>query len=109
MVIFVLVHNVLFGLACLLIAQKIWQFRCKLISITDTIVHVEAVMTGFFHAAPHAILKGQSGASQLRDRYQQLGIQFERIQQIMSLLNVGQSLWRYRSRGRRQEGKGKRG
>lgn len=98
MIIFVVIHNLLFGLACLWIARTMWQVRSKLISITNTLDYVDAVMTGFFSAAPAAILKGQSSAGQVRDRYRQLGIQFDQIQRIMSLLNTGQSLWRYRPR-----------
>lgn len=101
MVIFVVVHNILFGLACLMVARRLWKFRCKLISITNTIIYVEQAVYNVLYPAPHAIYKAQSSTSQLRDRYQQLGVQFERVQKILSLLSVGQALWRYRPKGRR--------
>ncbi|NJP09868.1 MAG: hypothetical protein HC866_10595 [Leptolyngbyaceae cyanobacterium RU_5_1] len=96
MVIFVVITNVLIGLVCLFIAWKVGQFRRTLARATDTLLSVEQAIHHVLYPAPDAIRKGQVGTNQLRQRYQQLGLQLERVQRILSLLSLGQILWRRR-------------
>jgi len=96
MVAFVVIHNFLVGLVCLMVARRIWQFRCNLAVIADRILAVERAVDHVLYPAPNAIRKAQAGANRLRNRYEQLGIQYARIQQIMSILSISQLFWRYR-------------
>jgi len=56
---------------------------------------VEQAVHRVLAPAPKAIQKAQATTSHLRDRYQQLGIQYERVQQIISILSVAQLFLRY--------------
>ncbi|MBF2029399.1 MAG: hypothetical protein IGS48_22005 [Oscillatoriales cyanobacterium C42_A2020_001] len=79
-----------------MIAGQIWKFRNKLATISDQILAIERAVDRILYPAPAAIRKAQMGTSRLRDRYEQLGIQYARVQQIISILSVGQLFWRYR-------------
>lgn len=91
----VVVANFLFGIACLWIAIKIWRFRCKLAIISDRILGVEQAVHRVLYPAPNAIHKAQAGTSKLREKYAQLGVQYERVQQIISILSLVQLFMRY--------------
>lgn len=95
MTILVLTYNFLFGVACLLIAKRLWAFKCKLSSLTDQILGVEQAIHQVLYPAPRAIMKAKTGTSWLRDRYQQAGIQYERVQQILGILSLAQLILRY--------------
>lgn len=96
MVTFVVIHNFLVGFACLVIARQIWKFRNKLATISEQILAVERAVDRILYPAPATIRKAQVGTSRLRDRYEQLGVQYARVQQIISILSVGQLFWRNR-------------
>lgn len=94
-VVLVVLNNFLFGIACLWIARRVWQFRRKLAKISDQILGVEQSVHGVLYPAPEFILKGKTSTSKLRDRYAQLGVQYEKIQQILSILSLMQLFLRY--------------
>jgi len=79
-----------------MVARRIWRFRCQLAIIAERILDVERAVDHVLYPAPNAIRKAQASTSQLRDRCQQLGAQYARIQQIVSILSIGQLVWRYR-------------
>lgn len=91
----VIAHNILFGIACLLIAKRIWMFKRKLAAISEQILGIERAIDRVLNPAPRVIMKAKAGTSQLRDRVQQLGLQYERFQQIVSILSLAQLFLRY--------------
>lgn len=95
MTILVLIYNLLFGIACLLVAKKIWAFKCRLSTLADQILGVEQAIHRVLYPAPNAIIKAKTGTRSLRDRYQQAGIQYERVQQILGILSLAQLILRY--------------
>jgi len=107
---FVLVGNVLIALVCLFVAWRLWQLKLKLVQVNETLLSVEQAVHNVLYGAPEAITKGQSGISQLRQQYQKLEVQLQRMQQAIALLGLGQTLWRQRdwrsqrSRSPRQAG-----
>lgn len=54
------------------------------------------------YGAPQAIMKGQLGIYRLRQRYQGLELQLQRLQMVLSLLSFGQMAWSRISPTRRQ-------
>lgn len=96
MVVFVVAVNFLIGLACLFIARKIWQVKRKIAAINERLIHIEIVIGRVLQPAPNAIMKAQRGTGRLRDRCEQLGIKYEQLQKIVSILSLGQAFWRYR-------------
>ena len=93
--ILVVTYNFLLGIAFLWIARRIWQFHGRLALIAEQILAIEQAVYRALHPAPNAIRKAQAGTSYLRDHYEQLGIQYERVQQIISILSLGQLFLRY--------------
>lgn len=94
-VVLIVLNNFLFGIACLWIARKIWRFRLKLARITDQILGIEQAVHRVLYPAPGYIVKAQKGTSQLRERYAKLGVQYEKVQQILSILSLAQLFLRY--------------
>lgn len=95
LVILVVVFNFLLGVACLWIAARIWQFRQTLAVIADRILGVEQAIHQVLYPAPNVIRKAQTGTNRLREYYARLGIQFERVQRIISILSLVQLFMRY--------------
>jgi hypothetical protein len=96
MVNFVLVANGIIGLVCLLIAWKLWKLKCYLAHAADKLTTAERNVHRVLYPAPEFILRGQSGTSHLRRNLADLEPQIQRIQQLMSLLSMGQLLWQRR-------------
>lgn len=94
-VVLVVINNFLFGIACLWIARRILQFRRKLAKISDQILGVERAVHRVLYPAPGYLAKAQMSTSKLRDRYAKLGVQYEKIQQILSILSLAQLFLRY--------------
>jgi hypothetical protein len=94
-VVLVVVNNFLFGIACLWIARRIWKFRLKLAKISDQILGIERAVHRVLYPAPGYITKAQMSTSKARDRYAKLGVQYEKIQQILSILSLAQLFLRY--------------
>lgn len=95
LVIVVTTYNFLFGLACLMIAKRLWRFQHKVAIIADRILSVEQAVHRVLYPAPNALRRAQASTSRLRDYYHQLGIQYERVQQIISILSLAQLFLRY--------------
>jgi len=94
-VVLVVLNNFLFGIACLWIARRVWRFRVKLTKISDQILGIEQAVHRVLYPAPGYIVKAQIGTNKLREHYARLGIQYERIQQILSILSLAQLFLRY--------------
>lgn len=94
-VVLVVLNNFLFGIACLWMARRVWQFRRKLARISDQILGIEQAVHRVLYPAPGYLVKAQMSTSKLRDRYAQLGVQYEKIQRILSILSLAQLFLRY--------------
>jgi hypothetical protein len=96
MVTFVVLANGLIGVVCLFVALKIWQFRRKLAQITETMLMVERVIHRALNPAPNAILKAKGGTYRLRQNYERLGIQIQKIEGLLVLFRLGEIVWQRR-------------
>lgn len=96
-IVVVIVVNVLISLVCLWVAWQVWNLRRTLAGVADALLsYAESTYSGL-HGAPPNIAIGEKGVRQLRRQYAQLEPQLQRLQQILGLLRLGQSLWRQRS------------
>ncbi len=87
----VLVLNALLTLICLLSAWQVWKLRRTLRKVADTLSRVERSTHNLLHGAPEAILKGQMGTAQLRERYAKLAPQLQQAQLALRLVSWGGS------------------
>lgn len=92
----VLVSNVVIGLCCLFAAWQVWRLKQRLAQAADTLLAVERAVHRVLYSAPEAIQKGHLGIHQLRQRYRGLEPQFQRAQQALALISLGQTLWQRR-------------
>jgi hypothetical protein len=90
----VVVLNVLISLICLYVAWRVWNLRRALAAAADVLTIAERNTYAVLHGAPNAISNGQVGVQGLRERYQQLEVQLQKVQQVLTLLGLGQSVWR---------------
>ncbi len=98
MVTIVVVLNVLISLVCLYVAWQVWNLRRTLVAVVNAIAIAERNTYAVLHGAPDAIDKGQLGVHTLRERYQQLELQLQQVQQVLTVLGLLQSLLRPRLR-----------
>lgn len=94
MVTVVVVLNVLISLLCLYVAWQVWNLRRTLAAVVNAIAIAERNTYTVLHGAPNAIYKGQLGVHGLRERYQQLELQLQQVQKILTVLGLLQSLLR---------------
>lgn len=94
MVTVVLILNGLIALLCLYGAWQVCRWRSILATAADALIAAERATHRVLHTAPQAIATGQIGSSQLRQQYQLLSLQLQQVQQILSLLGLGQLAWR---------------
>ncbi len=94
MVTVVVVLNVLISLLCLYVAWQVWNLRRTLAVVVDAITIAERNTYAVLHGAPNAISKGQLGVHGLRERYQQLELQLQQVQKVLTVLGLLQSLLR---------------
>ena len=98
MVTIVVVLNVLISLVCLYVAWQVWNLRRTLVAVVDALTIAERNTYAVLHGAPNAIYKGQLGVHGMRERYQQLELQLQQVQQVLTVLGLLQSLLRPRLR-----------
>ena len=84
--------NVLISLLCFYVAWQLWNVRRALAVAADAVANAERDTYNVLHGAPNAIGQGQVGIQGLRVSYQQLEIQLQRVQQVLALLSLVQSL-----------------
>lgn len=85
--------NVLISLLCLYVARQVWNLRQVLSSTADAVLLAERNTYKVLHPAPEMISQGQVGVGRARDSYQQLEVQLQKIQQILTLLSLVQTVW----------------
>jgi hypothetical protein len=100
MVTVVIVLNCLIACVCLFAAWQMLKLRRKLAGIANMLIAAERSTHAVLSKAPNTVIKGQSGIYQLRQRYQQLEPQVQRLRQVMVLLRLGQTIWLWRSPNR---------
>jgi hypothetical protein len=91
----VLILNGLIALLCLYVAWQLCRLRSVLANAADALTIAERTTHRVLYNAPEAIGSGQLGSFQLRQRYRLLSLQLQQVQQVLSLLGLGQVVWRY--------------
>lgn len=97
MVQFVVITNVVLGLICLRLAQTLWQLKLRLTKIAGTTLAVEQYFYRLLYNAPNKLNKTTLSVNRARYSYQGLEQKLQKIQKLLALLNLGQSLWRQQS------------
>jgi hypothetical protein len=62
--------------------------------VANAIYKYENIIDKVLRGAPNAISKGQLGVKQLRHKQKQLAPQIQRVRLVLSLLGLGQQVWR---------------
>ncbi len=96
MVTFVVIHNFVLGILCLIVAWKMGKLRRKLSYYAERLVRIEQIVYNYLHPAPDKFLKAYTGTLRLRQTYARLELKVEQMQQILKILSLGQLLWRWR-------------
>lgn len=94
MVSFVIVTNVVLGLICLRLAQTLWAIKLRLTKIAGTTLAVEQYFYQLLYSAPTKLNKATLSVNKARYSYQGLEQKLQKIQKFLSLVSLGQSLWR---------------
>lgn len=93
----VVVLNVLISLLCLYVAWQVWNLRRALRATAAAVLLAERNTYNVLHGAPEAITQGQVGIGGARDSYQQLELQLQKVQQVLTLLSLVQKVWGLRT------------
>jgi len=94
MVFVVVTINLTLALMLLYGAWRVRKLQRPVARLADVISRFERSTHRVLHRAPYAISKGQVGIYRLRQKQQQLEPQLQRIQQVLTLLGLGQQVWR---------------
>jgi hypothetical protein len=94
MVTTVVIFNLLVSLICLFVAWRVWKLRLALAAAADVLASVERSTYSVLHGAPRGIINGQIGTRGLRERYQGLEPQLQKLQQVLQLLGLAQTVLR---------------
>jgi hypothetical protein len=97
MVTLVVIFNLLLALLNFYVAWRVWRMRRVISGVTHIITVAERNTRGGLQVAPRAIAKGESGTKALRQQYQRLELQLERLGQILALIGLGQQILRRRA------------
>lgn len=98
MVVVVVICNLLIAGVCLYVAWQVWKLRKALAAAADALVIAERSTYAVLHGSPEFVLRGQGGTHHLRQQYRQLELQIRKVEQILSLLGVGQIVWQWYAR-----------
>ena len=98
MVTVVFIGNLLISLGNLYVAWRIWKFRQAIAKVTTILTKVERRIHLVLSPAPGAIAKGEKGTHHLREHYQKLELQMQRVEQVLLLINLGYRIWQRQSR-----------
>ena len=94
MVTVVVILNLLITLLCLYVAWRMWQLRRVLAKATDALIAAEHSTHKVLNDAPEFVLRGQTGVAHLRKQYLRAAVQLQKAQQILTLLGLGQFVWK---------------
>ncbi|MBE9227197.1 hypothetical protein IQ264_17355 [Phormidium sp. LEGE 05292] len=102
MIAIVVTINILIALFNFYLAWRIWQIRRSIAGATRAILAADRNTYNVLHNAPKTIIIGQKGTKSLREQYQKLEIQLEKLGQVLGILNFTQQFWQKRARQNRQ-------
>lgn len=97
MVVAVIVTNVVIALGCLYAAWQVWQIRRALSKTADAVLSYERACHSGLSGSPEALYKAQRGVGELRQQYQKLGPQIQRVRQVLALVGLGRAAWQRRA------------
>jgi hypothetical protein len=89
----VVILNVLLAVYLLRLTLHVWRLRQKFSRAANALIVAEQRTHAVLHKAPQAILQGQVGSRELRERYQQLEQYYQRASQALAVLAMGRSLF----------------
>ncbi len=98
MVTAVIVINILISLFCFYLVRRLCKIRRQVARAANAVLAAERHTHRVLHRAPQAIIKGQHGTGNLREKYQHLQQQLNQVQTIITLLNWGQKRLRRNAR-----------
>lgn len=93
MVTIVVIFNLIIALILLYVAGRVWLIRQKLKRINNTLIAVERSTQAALAGTPNAIYQGQTSIYQLKQGNEPLELQIQRMNQVLSLLSIGQQIW----------------
>lgn len=93
MVIIVIIINIFISLVCLSLARKIWMLRLTINRVEKKLILIENRTRLVLEKAPDFIDSGQRGASQLRQKYNQLQVQQQQLEQALGLISLAVKVW----------------
>lgn len=93
MVTVVVVINLALALMLMYLAWIMWQVGSQLAQLTDILSTYERSIHAGLGDAPTAITTAQVGIAQLQQRSLLQDLQLLRIQQVLTLLGIGQQIW----------------
>lgn len=99
----VIISNLLIALLCLYVAKRLRMLTQALLQFEKRMSLMEHNTHLVLRQAPEFVSRGQMGTAGLRQRYQQLQRQWQQLQQFLTILGLGKTLWnssRNRSRFR---------
>ncbi|MFB2834642.1 hypothetical protein [Floridanema evergladense] len=102
MIVIVIAINILIALFNFYLAWRIWKIRRTIAGATRAILAADRNTYNVLHSAPKTISVGQKGANTLREQYQKLEIQLEKLGQVLGILNFTQQVWQKRQRKNKQ-------
>ncbi len=94
MIVFVILVNLCITVVNFYLAVKIWQLRRWLICFNKSLVDCENSIQNILYFGTAILSQKQKNINNLRQRYQLLQLQWQKIRQILFLLNLTVRLWR---------------
>ena len=93
MVIIVIVINILISLLCLYLSRKIWMLTLTINRLEKKLILMEQRTRFVLEKAPKFINSGQQGTTKLRQKYHQLQVQQQQLEQALGLISLAVRVW----------------
>jgi len=94
----VVIINLLISFIGFYIAGKVRRMRRTIAVVESRISAIDRCSSNVLSKSPDFLAKRQQNTRQLRRNYQQLELQLQQFQQLLTLLSLGRRLWRRRDR-----------
>ena len=88
MIFFVIIINLLITVVNIYLAVKILQLKKVLVRTTSALINCEQIIHSVLYSAPQSIFKGQKNLHHIRQQYQLLQLQLQKIRQFLLLLSL---------------------
>lgn len=99
----VVVINLALALILVYVAWRVWQLRLQLAQVADILSTYERTIHAGLRGAPKAITTAQLSIRQARQRSLLQDLKLLRLQQVLTLLGVGQQIWQQSRWARRSK------